>query len=129
MSKHAKQFYTIIISFTLILQGSVQAQFIENFDDGDLTAPIVWTYAPNTWKTSTDGRLQSVSNISNSTFSISTPVVLQPAQQWQLAVELDFNPSSSNYVDIYLQADSSDVTKPTCGGYFVRLGNTQDRCV
>lgn len=126
MSKHAKQFYTIIVSFTLILPGSVQAQFIENFDDGDLAAPIVWTYAPNTWKTSTDRRLQSASRDSNSTFYISTPVTLQTAQQWQMAVELAFNPSSSNYVDIYLQADSSDVTKPACGGYFVRLGNTQD---
>lgn len=102
------------------------AQLTEDFDDEDLSTPIIWSFAASTWQTNTDGRLQSLSNIANSAFYISAPVILQAAQQWQFKVELSFNPSSSNYVDVYLQTDSVDVTKPTCAGYFVRIGNTQD---
>lgn len=125
MLNHVKPFIIAVTVFVLMLQHSAQAQLVEDFDDGDLANPIIWLFAPSAWQTNA-GRLQSASHDTNGVFYISTPVAVQAGQQWQLAVELDFNPSSFNYVDIYLQADSADVTKPTCSGYFVRLGNAQD---
>ncbi|MEI9935357.1 MAG: hypothetical protein WDM71_11040 [Ferruginibacter sp.] len=41
-------------------------------------------------------------------------------------MELAFNTSSANYVDIYLTASASDLTQKNTTGYFVRLGNTDD---
>ncbi len=43
---------------------------------------------------------------------------------WEIDLELLFNPSSSNYVDLYLVADS--LSQSNVSGYFVRIGNTQD---
>lgn len=38
---------------------------------------------------------------------------------------MNFNPSSNNYMDIYLISDTEDLSGPV-NGYFVRIGNTQD---
>jgi hypothetical protein len=39
---------------------------------------------------------------------------------WSFYVKLDFNPSSSNYADIYLVSDKENLTEPL-NGYFVRI--------
>jgi hypothetical protein len=41
-------------------------------------------------------------------------------------IQLAFNPSSANYVDVYLIASDGDLPLSTTTGYFVRLGNTND---
>lgn len=40
-------------------------------------------------------------------------------------VKLEFNPSSNNYMDIYLVSDNADLSGGV-HGYFVRVGSTQD---
>lgn len=126
MPRYKKLLFNVVVIFLTTVPQILQAQLNEDFNDGDLTTPISWIFSTSNWTTSMDGRLQSVNTVANSIFSISTPATLQTAQQWQFTVQLAFNPSSTNYVDVYLQADSSEVTKPACAGYFVRLGNTQD---
>ncbi len=114
------------IFLSLLFVHHLSAQLVEDFNDDDLNLPNMWVFTSNTWKTSATGQLQSANTTPNSLFSISTLTSIQVAQQWQFTVQLDFNPSSTNYVDVYLQADSVDITKMSCVGYFVRLGNTQD---
>jgi hypothetical protein len=68
------------------------------------------------------GRLQSHYQQPGSNFYVSTPSSLSVNCSWEWWMRLDFNTSSLNYVDVYLNADSSELTS----GYFVRIGNTKD---
>ena len=45
--------------------------------------------------------------------------------QWEFDVQLAFNPSSSNYMDIYLCSENDSLTENT-KGYFIRIGYTND---
>jgi len=45
--------------------------------------------------------------------------------KWEFYVEMAFNPSSSNKIQVYLMSDSSNL-KGDLHGYFVMIGNTAD---
>jgi hypothetical protein len=45
--------------------------------------------------------------------------------QWEISVKLMFNPSSSNYVDIFLCTDNDSLTEAS-NAYFVRVGYSSD---
>lgn len=45
--------------------------------------------------------------------------------QWEFDALLSFNPSSSNYMDVYLSCDNDSLTGDL-NGYFVRIGYTND---
>lgn len=45
--------------------------------------------------------------------------------EWKFTIKLDFNPSSSNLLKVYLVANQPNLTNDL-QGYFVMLGNTQD---
>lgn len=46
--------------------------------------------------------------------------------QWEFAVTLSFNTSSTNYADVYVVSEQSDLLSTTNNGYFVRIGGTPD---
>src|SRR5690606_32885285 len=56
---------------------------------------------------------------------ISTPSQSINNAQWEIYLEMDFNPSSSNYARIYLVSDEQDLSS-ALNGYFVMVGGTQD---
>ena len=45
--------------------------------------------------------------------------------EWSFSVKMEFNPSSNNYLDVYVISDQENLKGPL-NGYFVRIGNTQD---
>lgn len=44
---------------------------------------------------------------------------------WEMNINMDFNSSSSNYIDIYLCTDASNPTE-SLNGYFLRIGHAND---
>jgi hypothetical protein len=119
-------FLTLIINFLLAcISFNASAQIDEKFTDGDFTSNPSWTgdavdYVINS------NQLQSNSTIVNDTFYLSTNNTLASNCQWEFYIKLQFNTSSANYVDVYLNADQSDLKSSTLNGYFVRVGNTSD---
>jgi hypothetical protein len=105
---------------------SSKAQLNENFNDGDFTNDPAWAASSTDFTINSSLQLQSASNVPNSIFYITTPNSLATAVEWELYIRLAFNPSSANYVDVYLIASSADLTSNTTTGYFVRIGNTDD---
>lgn len=103
-----------------------QAQISENFSDGNFTENPAWTSNSGDWVVNAAGQLQSNNTVTNSHFFITTPSNLATAVQWELYINLSFATSSSNYVDVYLTALSSDLGSTNNTGYFVRIGNTND---
>ena len=103
-----------------------QAQITENFSDGNFTVNPVWICNSQDWLINTAGQLQSNNMVANSVFSASTASTLASSAQWQLYVNLTFNTSSTNYIDVFLTASSADMVAANTVGYFVRIGNTDD---
>ena len=99
-------------------------QFVDDFSDGDFTANPTWTPdVPTNWSVA-GNQLRSNSATASSAFSISTPSAQALNAQWEFYINLQFNTSSANFVDIYLS--SSNASMVGANGYFVRIGGTPD---
>lgn len=115
----------LALVFSLLLARNTHAQFTENFNDGDFTSGNVWGGDAALWLVE-DTILASNSQIVNDTFYLSTPITTLPGLEWRLFLELKFQTSSNNYVDVYLLSDQANLNDSGVNGYFVRIGNTQD---
>lgn len=119
--------YAACIFILLFLKGSLlQAQLIENFNDGDFTTNPAWVGNTTDWVIDSANELRSNNTTANSSFYISTANTLATEAQWDLYIQLQLNTSSQNYVDVYLIASDSTLTNGATTGYFVRLGGAQD---
>lgn len=116
-------FFSCLLFATFI---TASGQINENFSDGDITQNPAWQGNLADFTVNTSLQLQSANTVANSSFYISTPNTKATAAQWDLYVNLAFNTSSANYVDIYVTASAADITLPATSGYFIRLGGTDD---
>ncbi|MCB0400805.1 MAG: lamin tail domain-containing protein [Flavobacteriales bacterium] len=109
---------TLLCSFQL-----AQAQFTDDFTDGDFTNNPAWS-GDNGLFTVTGGELNSQSP-GAATYYLSTASTTALNAQWDFYFNLKFSTSGANYVDVYLMSDVANVTTPN-NGYFVRIGGTTD---
>ncbi len=124
MKKTLKQLLTVLLCLPSIFTYS---QFTENFSDSNYSQQPVWIYADSTdWIINNNLQLQSNRNVINSSCWISTAQVLADSVQWEIDVRLAFNPSSLNFIDIYLMCSDSLPVSASATGYFIRVGNTDD---
>ncbi len=99
----------------------VFAQITDNFSDGDFLENPAWTGTINDFIVNEDGQLQlNAENAGQS--NLYTSSTFTAAMEWQFFLNLNFNPSTSNSVRIYLQADDEDLLNSS--GYFLEIGET-----
>ncbi len=110
----------------IIFSSPVFSQVSEDFSDGNFTSNPTWIGDTSSWIINASQQLQSNSTVANSSFYLSTQSTKALNAQWEFSVQMQFNPSSANYIDIYLTASLSDITQSSNVGYFVRIGNTDD---
>lgn len=117
---------TTIVCVCLLMQVAFSfAQVSESFDYQNINEAVAWKGTDTAW-TVEQGRLRSRLSRSSSTFYLSTSSSLSRNAIWECWLQLDFNTSSLNYADIFLTADSANLSAPGSKGYFVRIGNTKD---
>ncbi|MEN2993055.1 MAG: lamin tail domain-containing protein [Bacteroidia bacterium] len=105
------------------------AQLEESFADGDFTQNPLWQGTATYWTVTPDQRLRSNGPTTNATLYLATSNILLHDTEWEFWVRLAFNPSTQNFVRVYLVADQADLTDPNLNGYYLRLGGitgTQD---
>lgn len=123
-------FFRVIFStFFLLVCINTFAQFTDDFSDGDFTANPIWTGDDTVFTVINSGGnnlLRSNKQIASTSFYLSTPSTQVNDCQWEFYLNLQFNTSSANYVDIFLTSDQANLLAPGINGYFVRVGNTQD---
>lgn len=102
------------------------AQFVEDFSDGDFTNNPAWVGNTGDWIVNASKQLQSNNTVANAAFYLSTASTLATTAQWEFWCQITFNPSSANYIDVFLTASASDITQAATTGYFVKIGNTND---
>ncbi len=117
----------ILIIVSLISSAYVcYAQVSDDFADGEYANNPTWTPDDaNNW-TVVNGQLRSNSSFANSSFFITTPSAKAVDAQWSFFIQLQFNTSSANFVDVYLMSEQANLLSPANNGYFVRIGGTSD---
>ena len=96
------------------------AQLSDNFSDGDFTANPVWQGNASAFNVSAN-MLHSNGPQASSVIYLSTANTLIDSTEWNFLVRLDFNPSSTNQVRMFLVSDQSDLSG-ALNGYFVQFG-------
>ncbi len=101
-----------------------EAQIKESFDDENFKSNPTWAGDTSKFKV-ISGTLQSQSTVVNDQFYLSTKSNFASNTQWEFYINLTFNTSSANYVDVFLASDSANLLGKN-SGYFIRLGSTND---
>lgn len=122
---HAMKKIWLILS-VLFYASVCRAQFQDNFSDGNLTNNPEWIPDNAANWVVVSNQLRSNSAVASSSFYITTPSAKATDAQWEFWVNLQFNTSSANYVDVFLMVDQSNLLSTTLNGYFVRIGGTPD---
>ncbi|MCX7606788.1 MAG: lamin tail domain-containing protein [Bacteroidia bacterium] len=106
----------------LFLLSWASAQVQDDFSDGDFTHNPPWSGTDLYWSITPDYRLRSNGPAATATLYLSTPNTLISHTEWRFWVRVGFNPSTQNYVRIYLVADRANLSDPSLNGYYLRLG-------
>lgn len=116
--------YRILVSLSMALSLQVMAQLTDSFSDGNLSGNPLWMGDTSLFKVHSGNLHLAAPPVSGKAW-ISTLSKAVYASQWELSVQLDFNPSSSNYVKIFLISDRADLSG-FLNGYYLMIGNTGD---
>jgi hypothetical protein len=100
------------------------SQITDNFDDGDFTANPPWSGTTADFSV-IDGALGLTAAAASGSSFLASPSTSINNASWQFTVKMAFNPSSSNYTEVYLVSDSSNFSA-ALSGYLVRIGWTTD---
>lgn len=115
-----------LLLLVLFLPLAALAQFSDNFADGDFTTNPTWTGNTTKFIVNAAHELQLYENpTAEGTSFLSTPSQAFYNASWEFLVRMSFNPSATNYCDVYIVSNNADLNAVT-NGYFVRLGTTVD---
>lgn len=100
---------------------TVCAQVNESFNDTALNASSAsWTGQLNDFKINVDHQLQSIGN-ANGISALFAPISLSPSMEWQCWLKLNFAPSETNKLRIYLQVN--DTTLAKSDAHYLEIGD------
>lgn len=98
---------------------TANAQFVENFNDGDFAG---WAGTDTDYVVNGASRLQLNGDCAIGGLGyLSYPAATLDAATWTFYVDLDFDPSSANHTRVFLQSNTP-VLSGDVYGYFVRIG-------
>jgi len=111
----------------LLFLASVEAhgQFYDDYSDGDLINDPAWLGDTAQFRVDPQGRLQQVAPPASGSAMLYTHSRAIFQADWTWWMRLGFNPSGSNYADVYVLSQSPRLDS-ALSGYFVRVGSTAD---
>ena len=112
-----------IICHLVLCTLGLQAQFTDSFDDGNFTENPPWTGNTDDFIVEANVLRLNAPEEAGERYLSTASAAINDAQ-WQFEVSMDFNPSGSNYCDVFLVMDAANPA--AASGYFVRLGDTPD---
>ena len=101
-------------------------QLQDDFADGDFSQNPTWQGDTKAFIVNPVGQLQSNGPaVTNTELQLTTTSRSAVDVSWEFWAQLNFATSASNYADVFLISDSTNLAGKN-SGYFVRLGNTAD---
>ena len=110
-----------VLILLALLPFILAAQLEENFDGISVAELTQWSGDLEDFVINEQGRLQLNASQAGSS-SISSPINLSANAEWRISFELDFAPSTSNQLKIYLFAD--EINLVASSGYFLEIGES-----
>lgn len=111
----------LLVILALWMGNPVFGQFSDHFSDGNLDG---WEGDAVNFMVNTSSQLQ-LNAPSGSTMSwLHVPVTFADSMVWELYFKMDFAPSTSNQLRIYLGTDGIDLA--SASGYFLEIGASGD---
>ncbi len=115
----------ILIQCTFSWLNPTFSQVSDDFADGDFIQNPAWIGHTENFTVNPLGQLQLLAPAIAGSSYIATVSGISQNAWWSFFIQLNFNPSSSKYADVFLISDKENLQEPL-NGYFVRIGNTQD---
>jgi hypothetical protein len=103
----------------LLISTFCAAQITEDFSDGDLNTDPTWLGDTDNFIVNDDFQLQLNAPDAGSSF-LYTELTLEDSVEWDIFFDMDFNPSSSNRLRLYLAIDNIDLA--IANGYYLEIG-------
>ena len=111
----------LLTLISILYLSPIFGQFTDSFSDGNFNANPSWVSSSGDFIVD---NLELRSNKEDATsFGISTPLGSN-ITIWNFSFKLSFNPSSANYMHVFLSSDS--LVENSQNGYYVKIGNTKD---
>ena len=104
----------------LILPILSVAQVTDDFSDGDFNHNPVWVGTDTSFVVNTNFQLQSSATAAGEAW-LSIPILESQEMEWRFWIRESFSPSGNNYTEVWLSADTVDLTHAK-QGYFLRFG-------
>jgi len=115
----------ILTSFLLFATFLAQAQWVDNFNDGDFTNAPTWQGQTANFEIDGLNQLHIIAPAVTDTSYLSVASTSMISASWEFYVNLTFGTSGSNMCRVYMSSDNSNL-KSALSGYFVLIGNTSD---
>lgn len=113
-----------LLFLTLLCTKLTFAQLNDNFADGDFTNNPAWGGNTANFFINGSGQLQSNGpNLANQSIGLSTPNLYAKNAVWEFFIQLNFDPTTSNFPRVYLVSNQADLTG-ALQGYFFQVGET-----
>lgn len=112
-----KIYFTIFLVFLSCF--SLQAQLADEFSDGNLDG---WMGDPDHFIINASQQLQLNAPMGAGESWLYHPLVFTDSMEWNITIRLDFAPSTSNQLRLYLGLTGEDPATAT--GYFIEIGAT-----
>ncbi|MCF8374563.1 MAG: lamin tail domain-containing protein [Bacteroidales bacterium] len=110
----------LVLFGLLFLSGIADAQFQDDFSDGNFTQNPVWTGDTNEFIINGNNQLQLNGSIVD-TSCLVTSNSISNENEWDIWLKMAFAPSVNNNLRIYLISDVEDLKGPV-NGYYLLLG-------
>jgi len=98
-----------------------RGQMSDDFHDGNFSSSPAWYGDLDRFTVNSSTQLQTISNPSAQTVSLTAESALASNVKWTFFIQLGFDPSSQNQAKIYLISDQQDL-KAGLNGYFLQIG-------
>src|SRR6476661_3175291 len=110
-----------MLSFMLLTSLNAFSQWKDDFTDGDLTKNPSWD--GKGFLVNKANQLQTASSTLSQTVQLTLPSNSAVNTSWEFNVELQFDPSTTNQLRIYLISDQLNLSGPL-NGYFLQIGES-----
>ncbi|MCY7411378.1 MAG: lamin tail domain-containing protein, partial [Chitinophagales bacterium] len=113
--------FILFITLLVCSLSNVIAQVQDDFTDGDFTNAPAWNGDAAKFEINATNQLHLNAPAVTDTAYISTPNTAINDIEWDFFYTMDFAPSSSNFLKVYLVSDQQNFKQPL-NGYFLRMG-------